>query len=201
MKTTVKKRAKNVPRKSIRTARKSAKTSNAAVIIRQMGNDWARHWNAGILDKVAAAYAPDAVYLPPHHEAIHGRDAIREYLRGPLSHGVSDLAFDVTYIKQDGNVAWDVGTYRVNVPMNDGTRHLSAASSGYFSKLGNFGEWSASANHKRLQSGSADWDCPIKSAFLSDLAGRQELYYESSVRRTSTYVLEEPTHIVSPYRC
>ncbi len=81
-----------------------------------MGNDWARHWNAGILDKVVAAYAPDAVYLPPHHEAIHGRDAIREYLRRPLSHGVSDLAFDVTYIKQDGNVAWDVGTYRVNVP-------------------------------------------------------------------------------------
>jgi len=42
--------------------------------------------------------APDAVYLPPHHEAIYGLDAIREYLRGPLSHGVSDLAFDVTYI-------------------------------------------------------------------------------------------------------
>ena len=116
MKTKVKKRVKNAPRKPVRTARKSAKTSNAAVIIRQMGNDWARHWNAGILDKVAAAYAPDAVYLPPHHEAIHGRDAIREYLRGPLSHGVSDLAFDVTYIKQDGKVAWDVGTYRVNVP-------------------------------------------------------------------------------------
>ena len=87
-----------------------------------MGNDWARHWNAGILDKVVAAYAPDAVYLPPHHEAIHGRDAIREYLRGPLSHGVSDLAFDVTYIKQGGNVAWDVGTYRMNVPLNDGTK-------------------------------------------------------------------------------
>ncbi len=61
---------KSAPRKPVRTARKSAKTSNA--------------------------YAPDAVYFPPHHEAIHGRDAIREYLRGPLSHGVSDLAFDVT---------------------------------------------------------------------------------------------------------
>lgn len=119
---TVKKRAKSAPRKLVRTARKSAKTSNAAVLVRQMGNDWARHWNAGILDKVVAAYAPDAVYLPPHHEAILGLDAIREYLRGPLSHGVSDLAFDVTYIKQDGNVAWDVGTYRVNVPLNDGTK-------------------------------------------------------------------------------
>ena len=35
---------------------------------------------------------------------------------------MSDLAFDVTYIKQDGNVAWDVGTYRVNVPLHDGTK-------------------------------------------------------------------------------
>ena len=122
MKTTAKKRAKNAPRKPVRTVHKSAKTSDAAVIIRQMGDEWAEHWNAGTLDKVVAAYAPDAVYLPPHHEAIHGRDAIREYLRGPLSHGVSDLAFDVTYIKQDGNVAWDVGTYRVNVPLNDGTK-------------------------------------------------------------------------------
>ena len=52
MKTTVKKRAKSAPRKPVRTAHKSAKTSNAAVIIRQMGNDWAQHWNAGILDKV-----------------------------------------------------------------------------------------------------------------------------------------------------
>jgi len=75
--------------------------------------------------KRCGRYSPDARSaraLPPHHEAIHGRDAIREYLGGPLSHGVSDLAFDVTYIKQDGNVAWDVGTYRVNVPLNDGTK-------------------------------------------------------------------------------
>jgi hypothetical protein len=111
MKTMTKKRATPALRKTGRTTRKIAKISKAAVIIRQIGNEWAQHWNAGILDKVVAAYAPDAVYLPPHHEAIHGRDAIREYLRGPLSHGVSDLAFDVTYIKQDGNVAWDVGTW------------------------------------------------------------------------------------------
>jgi hypothetical protein len=31
---------------------------------------------------------------PPHHPAVHGRDSIREYLKAPLGHGVSDLAFD-----------------------------------------------------------------------------------------------------------
>ncbi len=115
-------RAKSGQRRTARTTRKSAKTGNAAVTIRQIGNEWARHWNAGVLDKVVAVYAPDAVYLPPHHEAIHGREAIRAYLRGPISHGASDLAFEVTYIRQAGDVAWDVGTYRVSVRLNDQTK-------------------------------------------------------------------------------
>ena len=121
MKPTAKKLGKHAPGKAIRR-RTPAKRTSAAGIIRQIGNDWARHWNAGDLERVVAAYALDAVYLPPHHEAVHGRDAIREYLRGPLSHGVSELAFDVTYIRQGANVAWDVGTYRMSVPQNDGTK-------------------------------------------------------------------------------
>jgi uncharacterized protein (TIGR02246 family) len=95
---------------------------NAGPTLRRIGKEWARHWNAQELDGVVAAYAEDAVYLPPHHEAVHGRDAIREYLKAPLSHGVSELAFDVTYIKQQGPVTWDVGTYRMTVPADDGTK-------------------------------------------------------------------------------
>lgn len=119
MKKTAKKLGASKP---IHSARKAAKIVSAAAIIRQAGDDWARRWNAADLEKVVAAYAPDAVYLPPHHEAVHGRDAIREYLQAPLNHGVSELAFDVTYIKQQGPVAWDVGTYRMTVPQNDGSR-------------------------------------------------------------------------------
>jgi len=121
MQRTAKKRAQGARTKRNRTIAQT-KTVDAAGTIRRIGNDWARHWNAGELDKVVAAYAADAVYLPPHHPAVHGRDSIREYLKAPLGHGVSDLAFDVTYIKQQGPVAWDVGTYRMNLPGNDGTR-------------------------------------------------------------------------------
>lgn len=121
MQRTTKKRGQDARTKRDRTIAQT-KTVDAAGMIRQIGNDWARHWNAGELDEVVAAYAADAVYLPPHHAAVHGRDSIREYLKAPLGHGVSDLAFDVTYIKQQGPVAWDVGTYRMNVPLNDGTK-------------------------------------------------------------------------------
>jgi uncharacterized protein (TIGR02246 family) len=120
MKRVASKPAKRTVRKSI--SRRNPIPAAAADVIRQIGNDWAQHWNAADLDQVVAAYAEDAVYLPPHHEAVHGRDAIHEYLRVPLGHGVTDLAFDVTYIKQSGNVAWDVGTYRMSVPQSDSTK-------------------------------------------------------------------------------
>ena len=122
MKTTVNKRTRRILQRPGASMRKPAKVANATAVIRQMGEKWAQEWNAGELDKVVAAYAPDAVYLPPHHEAVHGRESIREYLQGPLTHGVKELAFDVTYIKPSGNVAWDVGTYRMMVPQSDATR-------------------------------------------------------------------------------
>jgi len=104
-----------------RTVRGNRKV-DAASTIRRMGDEWARHWNEGDLAGVVAAYAEDAVYLPPHHEAVHGRNNIQDYLKGPLNHGVSGLVFDVTYIKQQGPIAWDVGTYCMTIPQSDGTK-------------------------------------------------------------------------------
>jgi uncharacterized protein (TIGR02246 family) len=117
----LKKRAKATQTAADRPVRNTPRV-NAASTIRRIGEEWARHWNTNDVEGVVAAYAEDAVYLPPHHEAVHGRDAIREYLKAPLSHGVSDLAFEVTYIKQQGPIAWDVGTYRMNIPQTDGTK-------------------------------------------------------------------------------
>lgn len=96
-------------------------SENIEAVIRKAGDDWAKYWNAKDLDHLVSIYAPDAVYLPPHHGAVHGRDAIREYLKGPLAHGVTELSFEVTYIKHDGNLAYDVGRYAMSVPQQ-GTR-------------------------------------------------------------------------------
>ena len=93
---------------------------------RGSGSGAYRHGRHHTINSGAATKNPHGddqnVYLPPHHEAVHGRDAIREYLKAPLSHGVSDLAFDVTYIKQQGPIAWDVGTYRMTIPQNEGSK-------------------------------------------------------------------------------
>ncbi len=91
------------------------------VIIRKIGDKWARHWNSRELDKVIAIYADDAVYLPPHHAAVHGRDAIHEYLKRAMEHGATGLSFEVTYIKRAGDLAYDVGGYTMTLPQEDGS--------------------------------------------------------------------------------
>ncbi len=93
---------------------------DVTAIIHKTGEDWARYWNSRQPEKLAQLYAEDAVYLPPHHPAVHGREAIREYLSRPLHHGYTDLKFEVTYIKQTGDLAFDVGTYTMKVPQPGG---------------------------------------------------------------------------------
>lgn len=102
-----------------------AKTNDAgpvADMIRKTGEEWAKNWNAKDLEKVVAAYAEDAVYLPPHHAAVHGKKAIREYLQAGIDHGVTDLHFDVTYIKSAGELAYDVGRYTMSLRQDGGKR-------------------------------------------------------------------------------
>ncbi len=89
--------------------------------IRTIGDQWARHWNAKELDKLIESYAEDAVYMPPHHPAAHGRKAIREYLEVPMRRGVTDLVYEVTFIRHSGDLAYDVGRYRMTIPQADGT--------------------------------------------------------------------------------
>lgn len=91
-------------------------------VIRKTGEDWARYWNSGDVDKLAATYTDGAVYLPPHHAAVHGRDQIREYLSKPIGHGISQLSFEVSYIRRSGDVAWDVGLYQMKVPKDGGQK-------------------------------------------------------------------------------
>ena len=88
-------------------------------LISKTGQEWAQHWNTGDLEGLIQAFAPDAVYMPPHHAALHGRDAIREYLKTPLKHGIN-LTYEVTFIKHSGELAYDVGRYSVSQPRPEG---------------------------------------------------------------------------------
>ncbi len=117
------KKGKTKTRKRSGGRRPAARAAGSAEAgIRRVGQEWAEHWNAGELERLVAAYAEDAVYMPPHHAAVHGRDAIREYLKGPMQHGVTNLTYEVTYIKRSGGLAYDVGRYSMSIPQDGGLR-------------------------------------------------------------------------------
>ena len=66
--------------------------------------------NRGDADALMELYAEDAVLLPPDHEPIEGREAIREFWRQGTDQGleVSTLRVDT-----DGKLGYLVGRYRL----------------------------------------------------------------------------------------
>lgn len=115
MKTKASTRRKITVHKPRPVSQRGANPGGPGTIIREVSKVWVEHWNAGKLDKIIATYAPDAFYVSPGHEVLHGRGTIREYLRERVRQGVSDLALDISYVKLQVTCAWAIGTYRMHV--------------------------------------------------------------------------------------
>jgi uncharacterized protein (TIGR02246 family) len=66
--------------------------------------------NRGDVTTLASLYADDAMLLPPDHEPIQGRDAIRAFWRQGIDEGleVTNLAVEV-----NGNLGYLVGQYHL----------------------------------------------------------------------------------------
>ena len=92
------------------------------VVIWKLSEEWMSYWNSGQLDKVVDLYAKDALYLPAHHDPIHGQARIREFLRGSLEQGATDFTLQIDFIQRAGELAYDVGRYSVNLPQEDGSQ-------------------------------------------------------------------------------
>lgn len=79
---------------------------------------WAVAYNAGDADGVMKLYAEDAVVMPPGHEPLFGRAAIREYIAGD-SAAAKAAGATLTIEHGDsagisGDVAWHTGLYSVS---------------------------------------------------------------------------------------
>ena len=81
-------------------------------------------------DAVAAAavYGEGATLLPPHSEPVIGREAIEGFWRGGIEIGLRSVELDTVELDVAGDLAYEVGRYRLVVERKDGasTRELGS---------------------------------------------------------------------------
>jgi uncharacterized protein (TIGR02246 family) len=95
---------------------------------------WAVAYNAGDADGVMKLYAEDAVAMPPGHEPLYGRAAIREYIAGDSAAakaaGVTLTIEHGDSVGISGDIAWHTGLYSVSDASGvrvDGGSYMEAA--------------------------------------------------------------------------
>jgi ketosteroid isomerase-like protein len=93
------------------------RNENVKAEIRRSLTQSASAFNRGDVDTILAAYAPDAVVLPPNSPAVQGIHAIRQLWESLLAVGYRNAAFELDEIEHWGEVALAIGRYNVQVPI------------------------------------------------------------------------------------
>jgi uncharacterized protein (TIGR02246 family) len=89
--------------------------------IRGLTQDYCTAFNTGNYDQVAALFASDGLYMPPHREAAQGPHAIEWLLTQFSEHGYQDLRLETVRVDYAGDIAVEVGRYTVAIHQPDGT--------------------------------------------------------------------------------
>lgn len=89
--------------------------------IKALGADFATKANAGDWAGVAAFYATDALLMPPNAKAVSGTAAIQQYWSATPAGTKVELTVSSVTLSTAGELATDAGTYKLTIPMPDGS--------------------------------------------------------------------------------
>lgn len=89
--------------------------------VRNMTQEWARLFNEGDFDALAALYLPDGVILPPNQRLAPGTMAIRELLKWYRDLGVTDLKCETTRVVHSPELVLEIGTFTCTITPPTGT--------------------------------------------------------------------------------
>jgi uncharacterized protein (TIGR02246 family) len=82
---------------------------------------WEAAFNTSTPSALAALYAKDAVMLPPGTQPVNGRQAIGQFWESLLKPGDrKDIKFEIVSLQQDGQHAWHVDRYSINIADSGG---------------------------------------------------------------------------------
>ncbi len=76
--------------------------------------------NSSDVARVTAVWAEDGVLMPPHHPAVHGREALKAYFRDLFSRAKLSFVFTSSTTELAGGTAFEHVTYKATVRAADG---------------------------------------------------------------------------------
>ena len=88
--------------------------------IKKVNQKYLEFYNSGNYEGVASLHTEDAVVMPPNVPARIGRDQIMSAIKEEVDMGFTDLKFIENDIKIFGNLAYDEGSYSLNVKSEKG---------------------------------------------------------------------------------
>src|ERR1700692_385762 len=90
-------------------------------LIRNLDQDFVTAFNTGNYDQAAALFAPDGAFMAPHHEPAYGPKAVEHQLCQFADAGYEDLRLETVRVDSSGDMAMEIGRYRVAIRQPDGT--------------------------------------------------------------------------------
>jgi len=88
--------------------------------IKKVNQKYLEFYNSGNYKGVASLHTEDAVVMPPNVPARIGKDQIMSAIKEEVDMGFTDLKFIENDIKIFGNLAYDEGSYSLNVKSEKG---------------------------------------------------------------------------------
>lgn len=103
---------------------------------------WARNLHEKRVEASVAEYAPDADFIDPTGNRVHGTEALRQLFQTVTATFDSDLKFTSLRIEGSGDLTYDSGTYRETlVTRATGKRQESSGSYLTVHRRGKDGAW------------------------------------------------------------
>jgi ketosteroid isomerase-like protein len=92
-------------------------------ILRRVPAEFASHHNRRDLQKIVSLFCDDGISMPPFRQSGHGHANLRRlYEETFQQQDPRNLKIEVSRVEYDDNVAFDYGTYSLNLRLPDGTR-------------------------------------------------------------------------------
>ena len=97
--------------------------TDAEQAIRALAQEYVQHYNARDVEKLVTLFAKDGRTLAPYRSLAEGTAAVRQAVQQTINdYDPRDLKVETKRVEVEGNIAFSIGTFTMNVRTPKGTR-------------------------------------------------------------------------------